>query len=51
MGSACELEYELLLVNDLGMIAPKPYSDLAGQVEEVKRMLTGLLQKLKKAGS
>ena len=46
MGSASELEYHLLLARDLQLINPKDYSDLAQRTTEVKRMLTGLLQKL-----
>ncbi len=47
MGSASELEYHLLLARDLRLIAPNDYSELAQRTTEVKRMLTGLLQKLK----
>jgi four helix bundle protein len=47
MGSASELEYHLLLAKDLNLIKPADYEDLAPCATEVKRMLTGLLQKLK----
>jgi four helix bundle protein len=50
MGSASELDYHLLLAHDLGMIEPKPYGPVSGQVEEVTRTLTGLLRKLNAAG-
>jgi four helix bundle protein len=46
-GSASELEYHLLLANDLGLIEDCDRQNLAGQTVEVKRMLTALLQKLK----
>ena len=46
MGSASELEYHLLLATDLKLIKPKDSQELAQRVTEVKRMLTGLLQKL-----
>ncbi len=46
LGSASELEYHLLLARDLPLIKPQDYARLAGQTVEVKRMLTGLLQKL-----
>jgi four helix bundle protein len=47
MGSACELEYHLLLARDLTFMAEQVYQPLVSQVVEVKRMLTSLLQKLK----
>lgn len=47
MGSASELEYHLLLANDLKLIAPKDHGLLAEQTIELKRMLTALIQKLK----
>ena len=46
MGSASELDYHLLLASDLRLITATNYTDLAQQTSEVKRMLTGLLQKL-----
>jgi four helix bundle protein len=47
MGSACELEYHLLLSRDLDMLAPNNYELLAVGVAEVKRMLASLIQKVK----
>lgn len=47
MGSASELDYHLLLARDLQLINAEDYTDLAQRTSEVKRMLTGLLQKLK----
>ncbi|HPD31687.1 MAG TPA: four helix bundle protein [Phycisphaerae bacterium] len=47
MGSACELEYHLLLARDLGMLAIDRYKQLATDLAEVKRMLTSLIQKVK----
>ena len=46
MGSASELDYHLLLASDLKLINATDYTDLARQTSEVKRMLTGFLQKL-----
>ena len=46
MGSASELDYHLLLASDLKLIHATDYTDLAQQTSEVKRMPTGLLQKL-----
>ena len=47
MGSANELEYQLLLSRDLGLIDEQAHSRLGSQAAEVKKMLTSLLQKLK----
>ena len=46
MGSASEVEYELLLARDLRYLDQKGYDELAGSVVEVKRMLTGFIQYL-----
>jgi four helix bundle protein len=46
IGSASELEYHLLLARDLELLGAEDCSDLAAQASEVKRMLTGLWQKL-----
>jgi len=46
MGSASELEYHLLLARDLKLLKVTDYAEIARQTTEVKRMLTGLLQKL-----
>ena len=46
MGSASELEYHLLLAKDLKLIKPKDHEELAQRATELKRMLTGLRQKL-----
>ncbi len=45
-GSASELEYFLLLSHDLGFLEDNNFQQLAIQVTEIKRMLTGLLAKL-----
>ena len=46
MGSASELEYHLLLAKDLKLLDAPDHTALADQTTEVKRMLTGLHQKL-----
>jgi four helix bundle protein len=46
MGSASELDYHLLLARDLNLLQVSDYADVARQTTEVKRMLTGLIQKL-----
>lgn len=47
MGSASELEYYLLLARDLGFLPLPGYAKLMMSVEEVKKMLAGLIQKLR----
>ena len=46
MGSASELDYHLLLAKDLKLLNTTDYAALARDTSEVKRMLTGLIQKL-----
>jgi four helix bundle protein len=43
-GSACELEYQLLLAYDLGYLEEIVYRPLNSQLIEVKKMLTVLIQ-------
>jgi four helix bundle protein len=47
MGSAGELEYQLLLAHDLEYLRNPGYERLAAQVVEVKRMLSSLMQKVR----
>ncbi len=47
MGSASELEYQLLLAHDLDYLRNLEYERLATQAVEVKRMLSSLMQKVK----
>ncbi|MFV0444522.1 MAG: four helix bundle protein [Planctomycetaceae bacterium] len=47
MGSACEAEYQLLLGKDLEYIAADRYRNLDERMTEVKRMLAGLLRRLR----
>jgi four helix bundle protein len=47
MGSAGELEYQLLLAHDLDYLRNPSYEQLSIQVVEVKRMLSSLVQKVK----
>ena len=46
LGSASELEYHLLLSHDLGLIETRANEELAASVVELKRMLTGFVQRL-----
>jgi four helix bundle protein len=47
MGSASELEYHVLLAHDLDYLTAPTHKRLTEQVQEVKRMLAALIQKLK----
>ena len=47
LGSAGELEYQLLLARDLKYLPQTEYEALDGLVVEVKRMLSSLVQKVK----
>ena len=47
LGSASELEYQLVLARDLGYVVPDRHAALEGSVMEVKRMLTAFLQRLR----
>ena len=47
MGSASELEYQLLLSHELGHIEPTQHRKLNAQTIEVKKMLYSFIQKLK----
>ena len=46
LGSACELEYHLLLARDLGLVRGPQYKSFEAQVTVVKRMLVGLIRRL-----
>jgi four helix bundle protein len=46
LGSASEVEYQLLLAHDLGLLGEATYQGLAKRCTEVKKMLTALIQKL-----
>lgn len=47
VGSASELEYELLLAKDLSFLKSDEYGRLSSEVTEVKKMLTALICKLR----
>ena len=47
MGSASELEYQLILARDLTYLDLREYEDLDRDTAEVKRMLARLIGKLK----
>jgi four helix bundle protein len=47
LGSACELDYFILLAAELGYITPESAAEVAAEIMEVRRMLGGFIQKLK----
>lgn len=47
IGSANELEYHLLLASDLSYLQKETHRKLEGQVEEVRRMLSHLIQRVR----
>jgi len=47
MGSASELEYHLLLSNDLSYLNAMEYERIAALVVEVKKMLSSFIKKLR----
>ena len=46
LGSLNEVEYDLLLARDLGFLPAAEHSRLSTQLEEVRRMLSGLMASL-----
>lgn len=50
LGSATELEHYVLLSRDLKYFSRSLYEELAADVTDVKRMLTGFIQKLRADG-
>jgi four helix bundle protein len=47
LGSASELEYFLLLARDLQFMSQSPHDDILATTQEVKRMLSALVTRLK----
>jgi len=47
MGSACELEYQLLLSRDLKYLPATNHAALETELMEVKRMLASLIAKVR----
>jgi four helix bundle protein len=50
MGSASELEYLLLLAHELRFLGIEPYEQTLTELQDVKRMLTSLIARLKADG-
>lgn len=47
MGSACELEYHLLLAQELDFLERTAFDCLSGELAEIKKMLSSFIKKLK----
>jgi four helix bundle protein len=47
LGSASELEYLVVLARDLNYLSPEQASFLEAAIQEIKRMLTGLIKTLR----
>ena len=47
LGSASELQYHLLLAHDLHLLDNAPYEQLTADVQEIKKMLTSLIKRLR----
>jgi four helix bundle protein len=47
MGSSSELEYEILLAQDLGYLSIKEFNKISRDLVEVRKMLNAFIQKLK----
>ena len=50
MGSTSELDYQLLLARDLGLLPGGLHSELQTRTTEIKKMLSSLLSKLRAVG-
>jgi four helix bundle protein len=48
-GSASEVEYQLLLSHELGYLSDESFSKLSKDVVEVKKMLSGLINRVEAA--
>ncbi len=51
LGSASETHYQLLVARDLQLIENEVYDELSTRVVEVRRMLVGLLKRVKLSAS
>jgi four helix bundle protein len=50
-GSVSELDYFLLLARDLRLFTDKQYESIQPSLAEIRRMLTGLIQRVSKSNS
>ncbi|MFA6174983.1 MAG: four helix bundle protein [Phycisphaerae bacterium] len=51
MGSASEVEYQMLLAYDLKYVSENNYQETVFCIEEVKKMLTSYIKKIKSSSS
>jgi four helix bundle protein len=49
LGSASELQYHVPLARDLNLLSEKQFAVLDPRIAEIKRMLFGLIEKIKKS--
>ena len=49
LGSASEMQYHVLLARDLNLLSDKQFAVLDPRIAEIKRMLFGLIEKIKKS--
>jgi four helix bundle protein len=47
LGSASETQYHLLVAKDTGLLKPEAYDNLSLRVVEVRRMLSGLIKRVR----
>jgi len=47
MGSLFELETQVLIASELGFVGEAAYADASAQIDEIERMLSALIEKLK----
>ncbi|MFI5335655.1 MAG: four helix bundle protein [Opitutales bacterium] len=47
LGSACELDYHILLATELGYLTAQASAPIAGDILEIRRMLGSFIKKLK----
>jgi four helix bundle protein len=47
LGSACELDYFILLGTELGYLEAQAAGEVAAEILEIRRMLGSFIQKLK----
>jgi len=50
MGSASELEYQLLLARDLGYLPQDQYQPIHNELVEIKKMLNRFIARLRDGG-
>jgi four helix bundle protein len=49
LGSASELQYHVLLTRDLNLLSDKQFAVLDPRIADIKRMLFGLIERIKKS--